>query len=114
MGHDADRWGRRRARLSGGGLAIALGLRHRLFLVGGFGFYMLHNTVQVLATELAPSARGSALALFASCFFLGQGVGPALGGVIARWTDYETLFLGAGLLMPILGFAAAGLIRKSI
>ncbi|MDB5411386.1 MAG: transporter, partial [Rhodospirillales bacterium] len=45
-----------------------------LYFTLGFGFYMVHNTLQALASELAPSARGSALALFSSCFFLGQGL----------------------------------------
>jgi len=42
----------------------------------GVAFYMLHNSLQTEATELAPSARGSAVALFACGFFVGQGLGP--------------------------------------
>jgi MFS transporter, YNFM family, putative membrane transport protein len=34
----------------------------------GLGFYMLHNTVQVNATQMAPEVRGLAVSLFA--FFL--------------------------------------------
>ena len=41
--------------------------------VAGISFYMLHNSLQTEATELAPSARGSAVALFACGFFIGQG-----------------------------------------
>src|SRR5690606_34980870 len=41
----------------------------------GFGFYMFHNTLQTNATQMAPEARGSAVSLFAFCFFLGQAVG---------------------------------------
>jgi predicted MFS family arabinose efflux permease len=52
---------------------------------------MLHNTLQTLATELAPDARGSAIALFAFSFFIGQGFGP----------------LGFGALYYALGTAAA-------
>jgi predicted MFS family arabinose efflux permease len=46
----------------------------------GVSFYMLHNSMQTEATELAPSARGSAVALFACGFFAGQGIGPLLIG----------------------------------
>jgi predicted MFS family arabinose efflux permease len=46
----------------------------------GVAFYMLHNSLQTEATELAPSARGSAVALFACGFFLGQGLGPLVFG----------------------------------
>jgi predicted MFS family arabinose efflux permease len=53
-------------------------------LLGGFclglGFFMLHNSIQVRVTEVAPLARGSAVALHAFCFFLGQSLGPALYG----------------------------------
>ena len=45
-------------------------------VVAGVSFYMLHNSMQTEATELAPSARGSAVALFACGFFVGQGLGP--------------------------------------
>ncbi|CAO3458402.1 MFS transporter [Azospirillum largimobile] len=82
------------------------------FLVAGFGFYMLHNTMQTQATELAPTARGSALALFASCFFIGQGIGPVLYGYISTHTGFGPLFLGVGALTAGLGFASARLIRR--
>ncbi|ABM93957.1 MFS transporter [Methylibium petroleiphilum] len=48
--------------------------------VAGLGFYMVHNTLQVNATQMAPDRRGAAVAAFASCFFLGQSAGVALGG----------------------------------
>jgi predicted MFS family arabinose efflux permease len=83
-----------------------------IFVVAGFGFYMLHNTMQTQATELAPSARGSALALFASCFFLGQGLGPILAGPISHSLGFGTLFILAGVLTMALGAGAAWLIRS--
>jgi predicted MFS family arabinose efflux permease len=52
-----------------------------IFCVQGFGFFLLHGTFQAQATELAPSARGSAVALFACCFFLGQATGPVVMGI---------------------------------
>lgn len=82
------------------------------FLVAGFGFYMLHNTMQTQATELAPAARGSALALFASSFFIGQGIGPVLYGTISTHTGFAPLFLGVGALTAGLGFASARLIKR--
>ena len=51
-----------------------------LFALQGFGFFLLHGTFQAQATELAPAARGSAMALFACCFFLGQATGPLAMG----------------------------------
>jgi predicted MFS family arabinose efflux permease len=84
-----------------------------LFLVAGFGFYMLHNTMQTQGTELAPTARGSALALFAASFFSGQGLGPMVCGAGAGAAGYGGLFVGTGLLTAALGFAAVRLMRTA-
>ena len=43
--------------------------------LSGITFYMLHNTLQTNGTQMAPEARGSALALFALCLFVGQAIG---------------------------------------
>ncbi len=48
----------------------------------GMGFYMMHNTLQTEATQMAPERRGAAVAAFASCFFLGQSAGVAIGGLL--------------------------------
>lgn len=81
------------------------------FLVAGFGFYTLHSTMQTHATELAPTARGSTLALFSASFFIGQGIGPVLYGAIAAQAGFPTLFIGVGLLTMVLGFASVRLMR---
>lgn len=46
--------------------------------LAGLGFYMLHNTLQTCATQLNPTARGSAVSLFVFVFFLGQSTGVSL------------------------------------
>jgi len=97
--------------------AIAMPLRWEgvafLYFTLGFGFYMVHNTLQALASELAPRARGSALALFSSCFFLGQGIGPIVGGAVAQTTGYEPLFVAAGILVAALGLGTAFFMRAA-
>ena len=52
-------------------------------LFAGLGFYMLHNTLQINATQMAPERRGAAVSAFASCFFLGQSAGVVLAGALA-------------------------------
>lgn len=47
-------------------------------LCAGLGFYMLHNTLQTQATQMAPHARGSAVTLFACMLFFGQSTGVLL------------------------------------
>ncbi|HYF08238.1 MAG TPA: MFS transporter [Acetobacteraceae bacterium] len=50
-------------------------------LLLGTGFYMIHNSIQTRVTEVAPQARGSAVALHAFSFFAGQSLGPVLFGL---------------------------------
>lgn len=71
----------------------------------GLGFYMLHNTLQIHATQMAPERRGAAVAAFASCFFLGQSAGVALGGVLLTTTRMNTAQLlgAAGVGVLIIG-----------
>lgn len=44
-------------------------------LLAGMGFYMMHNTLQTQATQMAPESRGTAVSLFACMLFLGQSLG---------------------------------------
>jgi predicted MFS family arabinose efflux permease len=87
------------------GFAPAWGWAVAGCFVLGLGFYMLHNTLQVNATQMAPDRRGAAVAAFASSFFLGQSAGVSLGGLCvgAIGTD-RFLALGA---MGVLGVAFA-------
>jgi predicted MFS family arabinose efflux permease len=75
--------------------------------VAGLGFYMLHNTLQTNATQMAPQARGAAVSLFASVFFIGQTVGVALTALLVqRLGSTPVLALGSlGLLALALLFA---------
>jgi len=64
--------------------------------MAGLGFYMLHNTLQINATQMAPERRGAAVAAFASCFFIGQSVGIAANGqLIALVGTTGIIVLGA-------------------
>ena len=44
-----------------------------LCLLAGLGFYMIHNTLQMQATQMAPTQRGTAAALFACAIVPGPG-----------------------------------------
>ncbi len=72
----------------------------------GLGFYMLHNTLQINATQMAPERRGAAVSAFASCFFLGQSVGVACAGLlIVRAGTAAAISSGAvGVLAVALNF----------
>jgi len=78
----------------------------------GFGFYMVHNCIQVQASELSDTARGAAMSLHACFFFIGQAIGPVVYGLgIAQAGTVPTL-LGAALLIAVVGFAAARLLGE--
>jgi predicted MFS family arabinose efflux permease len=74
-------------------------------VVIGLGFYMLHNTLQTNATQMAPEARGLAVACFASCFFLGQAAGVSVAAPVFDRTGAVPLFVAAGLILTALGAA---------
>ena len=63
----------------------------------GLGFYMLHNTLQMNATQMAPERRGVAVSAFASCFFMGQSVGIGLAGLMVERIGTTTV-IGVGAL----------------
>ncbi|MBS0241165.1 MAG: MFS transporter [Proteobacteria bacterium] len=101
-----------------GGLICAIGLvglafmhpwasRAAAFVLVGYGFYMIHNSIQTQVTELAPEARGSAVALHAFNFFLGQAMGPVLYRFgLEHFGPLPTISVSA-VVMVLLGLATA-------
>jgi predicted MFS family arabinose efflux permease len=77
----------------------------------GLGFYMLHNTLQTNATQMAPQARGAAVALFASAFFLGQTVGVALMAVAVERAGTAVGIAACAPLLLALGLRFAAMRR---
>ena len=75
--------------------------------VAGLGFYMLHNTLQTQATQMAPQARGTAVTLFACLLFLGQSIGvlTVAASVDRGWLT--AVFNGAALGVLALGVLVA-------
>jgi len=71
-----------------------------LFL--GTGMYMIHNSIQTRVTELAPHARGSAVAMHAFHFFVGQTLGPMIYGLAFPLLGGAPSFLLAGVGLLIL------------
>lgn len=69
----------------------------------GIGFYMFHNIIQTHSTEMAPKARGTALALHAFSMFFGQAIGVLICGIAIRVVHYEWTYVLAGLGLAILG-----------
>lgn len=81
-------------------------------LLAGLGFYMLHNTLQTNATQMAPRNRGAGMALFASVYFTGQAIGVALAGLVAeRLAPGMVVAIASVAILPI-GWNFARLRRR--
>jgi predicted MFS family arabinose efflux permease len=79
----------------------------------GWGFYMIHGSLQVVASELSVQARATALSLHAFFFFMGQTVGPiAYGFGIENLGKVPTLLVFA-VVMVAVGLACARLLKQS-
>jgi len=83
-----------------------------LCVIGGFGFYMLHNTLQTKATEMYPSARGTAISAFALSLFCGQAIGVALFGRAIAYFGYAPTFVATGLTLMLLAVWFATQLRR--
>ena len=70
-----------------------------LFLfICGVSLLMLHNTLQVRATQMAPEMRGAAVSSFAAAFFFGQLGGVALWGRVYDQFGGSPVFATAAVL----------------
>lgn len=78
----------------------------------GLGYHMLHNTLQTHATQMAPNARGTGVALFAMFLFLGQSVGVALAASALPTTGYGPMFAAAAAGLLLTGAVFAMLLRR--
>ncbi|MFC7516887.1 MFS transporter [Herbaspirillum sp. GCM10030257] len=85
------------ASLIGIGIASAWWVAIVGCFIAGLGFYMLHNTLQINATQMAPERRGAAVSAFASCFFLGQSLGVGLAGVLVEYLGTSNILVAGGL-----------------
>lgn len=75
-----------------------------VFTIGmGFSFYMLHNTLQAKAVEMAPQARATGLALYSSGWALGQAAGAAAMGLAVSGFGYRPAIIAFGVGYLVLG-----------
>lgn len=74
----------------------------------GFGFPLLHTTLQAWATDVAPDARATAISLFAASLFVGSSVGTAVFTPLADAARFSALFgLAAVAVVPLVVAAVA-------
>ena len=78
--------------------------------VMGMGFVCAHTTLQTRMTEIAPAARGTALALHAFHTTLGQAVGAAAFSVLLEWGGYDLVLVSSTVGLVAFGAWAAWLL----
>jgi predicted MFS family arabinose efflux permease len=78
----------------------------------GMGFFMLHNTLQTQATQMAPEARGTAIAAFAFSLFAGQSAGVALAGILVAAIGYAAVLKGSALLLLLLAVVLSAAVSR--
>lgn len=62
----------------------------------GFGFFMLHNTLQTHATQMAPEARATGVTLFACALFIGQSLGVLAAASLLAYVGSAGVLAGGG------------------
>jgi len=82
-------------------------------LLMGWGFYMIHGCLQVVASELSVEARATALSLHSFFFFMGQTLGPIAYGFGIQHAGKVPTLLTAAIVMVALGFACAHLLKQT-
>jgi predicted MFS family arabinose efflux permease len=79
----------------------------------GWGFYMLHGSLQVFSSELSVAARATALSLHSFFFFMGQTVGPIAYGFGIQNVGKVPTLLASAVIIVALGFAWAHWLRQT-
>jgi MFS transporter, YNFM family, putative membrane transport protein len=72
-------------------------------LFAGLGFAMLHATLQTHATQMAPTVRGTATALFGASIFLGQSLGILAAAYAIDRGGFSFVFGVAGTVIIVTG-----------
>lgn len=78
----------------------------------GFGTYLFHNTLQTNASQMAPTMRGTGVALFAFCLFTGQAIGVSLAGFAFDHWGALPLLLVPAVALPATGWAFARAVQR--
>jgi len=77
-------------------------------LLLGLSIYLMHNTLQMLGTELAPEARGTSVSLMAFMLFAGQAAGAFCLGLAIDRFGYPQSYTFIALALAVLGWWLQG------
>jgi YNFM family putative membrane transporter len=80
--------------------------------LAGFGFFTLHNTLQLQATQLATQATGLALGVFTAAGFVGQSVGVSLAAFANARVGASWVFAAVAAGFLVLGTGMTVLLQR--
>jgi len=83
------------------------------FVFVGLGFYMLHGVIQIYASELAPIARGSAMAMHSAAFFFGNAIGPVVYGWALPTVGLPVTVVTAAVILMGVALVCARKLRRT-
>jgi predicted MFS family arabinose efflux permease len=75
--------------------------------LAGFGMYLLHSTILTRATAITETARGLAISLTVSVFFVGQSIGIAAASQIVETIGIPPILLISSVLILLVGIGFA-------
>jgi len=78
----------------------------------GFSFYMVHNTLQAKAADMAPHARATGFAQFSMFWAAGQAVGAGLMGAGVAAFGYTPMIASFGLTFTLLAITLSFQLRR--
>jgi predicted MFS family arabinose efflux permease len=84
-----------------------------VFVLLGLAFYLLHAVIQIYASELAPEARGSAMALHSFFFFMGHATGPAVYSLGIATIGINPVLLTGAVVLGATGLVCAHYLRRA-
>jgi predicted MFS family arabinose efflux permease len=82
-----------------------------VFVLFGFGFYMLHGCIQLHVTELSQTARGTALSMHSCTFYFGQAIGPIYYGFAFSHAGTSKPPLLSAAVILVIGLVCARFLR---
>jgi len=102
--------------LCAGYLALAFGhhwaIAFGAIVITSLGFYMVHNTLQVHATQMSPQARATAVGVFSSALYLGMSADVAAAAPFFDRLGALPIYLTAAFVFPLLALCLASLLKK--
>jgi YNFM family putative membrane transporter len=107
-----------------GGLSIASGflllysipnwyLAPPAMACAGFGMYLLHSTLITRATTISETARGSAISITVSIFFLGQSIGVYSASQAVESVGTSAIILACSGLIAVTGLTFAYVLQRA-